>query len=640
MVSEPKIRFLPDAVIYRIAAGQIVRRPACVVKELVENALDAGATTIQLIIKDAGKTLIQVIDDGCGMNAEDVRLCIEKHATSKIAEPDDLFKLHTYGFRGEAVNAMTAVAEVEIMTRIASESVGTRLLVGDGKIKEVRPSATPVGTNVMVRYLFNTLPVHRQFLKGNAVEMRHILRVFEQMAIANPEVAFTLFQNGHQVHELPPAKLGKRIIDLFTSRYQKKLLPCDGKTAKYRIHGYIGPPQEARKSRGGQFFFVNKRYIKDSYLHHAIKKAYDSLIGAGVHPFYVIFITVPPDEVDVNVHPTKTEVKFKNERLLYTLLLSTVRKVLARGHCMHGIDFKGAATQALFDGAPAAAETFFQDSKTTESDDEVASFFPAWINDKQGKEVEDTMGVGALDGGVKPFFESEKADSTYVDGNLTGSLGDGLTDGIDSEEGKEEGSAPFAASSPSRDVAGFLGAPPKIQLHKRYIVAQAMSGLLLIDQVRAYERIFYEDATKEQATQSTSQKVLFPQRVLLQSMDFSLVEEFEKRLRDVGFAFDIVQPNEVIITGHPSYMEQSSDAEDFFIHLLEEYRMNSDAPYSDEEKWLRALAKRRAGFFAGVELTNEDMDVLVSQLFQCAMPNYTPDGKSVWDVIPLEEIAF
>lgn len=639
MVSAPKIRFLPDAVIYRIAAGQIVRRPACVVKELVENALDAGATTIQLIIKDAGKTLIQVIDDGCGMNAEDVRLCIEKHATSKISEPDDLFKLHTYGFRGEAVNAMTAVAEVEIMTRIASESVGTRLLAGDGKIKEVRPCATPVGTNVMVRHLFNTLPVHRQFLKSNVVEMRHILRVFEQMAVANPEVAFTLFQNGHQVHELRPAKLGKRIIDLFTSRYQKKLLPCDGKTAKYRIHGYIGPPQEARKSRGGQFFFVNKRYIKDSYLHHAIKKAYDSLIGAGMHPFYVIFITVPPDEVDVNVHPTKTEVKFKNERLLYTLLLSTVRKVLARGHCMHSIDFEGAATQALFDGAPAAAEAFFKDSKAAESDDEVASFFPAWINDKED-EAAAAVGARTLDGGVASFFENKKADNIYGDGNLTERPGDGVTDGIDGQEGKEGDSEPFARSSPSQDVESFLGSPPKIQLHKRYIVAQAMSGLLLIDQVRAYERIFYEDATKEQASQRTSQKVLFPQRVLLQPVDFSLVEEFEQRLRDVGFAFDIVRPNEVVITGHPSYMERRGGTEDFFIHLLEEYRMNSDAPYSDDERWSRVLAKRRAGFFAGVELTNEDMDVLVSQLFQCAMPNYTPDGKSVWHIIPLEEIAF
>ncbi|MBK9459038.1 MAG: DNA mismatch repair endonuclease MutL [Sphingobacteriales bacterium] len=334
------IKLLPDSLANQIAAGEVVQRPASAVKELLENALDAGATQIKLIIKDAGKTLIQVVDNGSGMSETDARMCFERHATSKITTVDDLFKLHTFGFRGEAMASIAAVAQVSMRTRPANQELGTHLVI-EGSVVRVQESCqTAVGTNISVKNLFYNVPARRQFLKADPIENRHIIDEFQHVALANPDVHFSLFNNEVEVFDLPPAPLRKRIVGIFGNTYNDKLVPVEESSIDFlKINGFVGKPDSARKTRGEQFFFVNDRFIRSSYLNHAVASAYDELLSAKSFPFYVLFLDIDPQRIDVNVHPTKQEIKFDDEKAIYALLHAAVRRALSKNSITPSLDF-------------------------------------------------------------------------------------------------------------------------------------------------------------------------------------------------------------------------------------------------------------------------------------------------------------
>ena len=576
MVTQTKIHLLPDIVANKIAAGEVIQRPASVVKELLENALDAGSKQIHLVVKDGGKTLIQLIDDGAGMNEVDARMCLERHATSKITEAKDLFAIDTYGFRGAALSSIAAIAEVEITTRPAGQELGTRLVVENARIKKQQPVATAQGTQIAVRHLFGSVPVRRNFLKSNAVEMKHIIDEFQRAALARPDVAFSLHQNDTEIYQLAPAKLSHRIVHLFNKSYQKKLIPCEEKTHTYQLNGYIGPPSEAKKTRGGQFFFVNQRYIKSPYLHHAVKRAFEGLLLPDTHPFYVLCITMPPDQVDINIHPTKTEVKFRQEKLLYALVASTIKKALATHHFMHTIDFTQTGTQAIFRSGRSLAvrqpPPLSKEAKATSK--EKASLFPC------------------------------------------------LTEPITREVHREP-----------PDVS------TKIQLHKKYILAQVRSGLLIVDQRAAHERILYERNVRAlQKGEHASQKVLFPPAITLQPADFALLQSCKKELYRLGFRFEIEPFNKILITGQPvDALKQHLPIEELFTSLLEDYKLNAkDITLPTGENWARSFAKR-ANFPREKVLVAREMDEIVDGLFACGQPNHTPDGRPIWYIVPLEQ---
>ena len=334
-----RIQLLPDSIANQIAAGEVVQRPASAVKELIENSIDAGATHIKLIVKEAGKALLQVIDDGHGMSPTDARMSLERHATSKIRKAEDLFTLHTMGFRGEALASIAAVAQVEIKTRMASDELGTLLVVEGSDVKRQEPTACEKGTSISVRNLFFNIPARRNFLKSNPVELRHIIEEFQRLALANPEISFSLIQTDELVYDLPQGKLSQRIINLFGKAYQQQMAACQEETDLVKVTGYVGKPAFAKKTRGEQFLFVNRRFIRSNYLHHAVMNAFEGLLGENSFPFYVLFMEIDPRHIDVNVHPTKTEIKFDDERAVYAVVRSAVRQAIGTHNLSPGLDF-------------------------------------------------------------------------------------------------------------------------------------------------------------------------------------------------------------------------------------------------------------------------------------------------------------
>ena len=593
MPKMPQIRLLPNNVVNLIAAGEVMQRPSSGAKELLENSLDAASKNIQLFIEDGGKTLIQVIDDGCGMNEVDARMCFERHATSKIKHQNDLQRIHSYGFRGEAMSSMAAVAALELVTRTQEEPIGTRIVIEESVIKKQESVATAVGTQVAVRYLFRNVPGRRNFLKSNAIETKHVLDQFQRIALARPDVAFSFHQDSKQTYHLPTSTLNQRIVHLFGKNYQKQLINIEEKTAMCALDGFIGTPQEAKKTRGGQFFFVNKRFIKSPYLHHAVKKAFDKLLPQDTFPFYVLFIDVPPEQVDVNVHPSKMEVKFEEERLIYTLVEAAVRKALATHHCMHTIDFDSDATQALFSPTERAATTR-----------------PAHAPYKKMPQLGDI-----------PFTFPTRSEASFTT----------ITPAKNPDRPSHEGGRPFSPE----DIL-----PNKLQLHTRYILTQVKSGLLFIDQQAAYERILYERNTGLLANRGNStQKLLFPYKVTLQPADMALLKASKTFLYKLGFQFTFLSEHEVYITGQPSnLLRLPCPAEDLIGGLLEQYKEHGgDLSIPSQEKWALALAKR-SNIPEGTKLTPEAMHSLIEQLFACKNPNYTPQGGRTWHILALEEI--
>ena len=614
------IRLLPDSIANQIAAGEVVQRPASVVKELIENSIDAGSTAIKVVIRDAGKTLIQVIDNGRGMSEVDARMSFEKHATSKIKTSEDLFNIQTMGFRGEAMASIAAVAQLEMDTCPNEEELGTRIVIEGAEVKTQTPVATPKGTKISVKNLFFNVPARRNFLKSNPVETKHIIDEFQRAALARPDITFALYQNDLETYQLPATKLSHRIVHLFGEAHKKQLVPCQEATDLLKIQGYIGKPTHAKKTRGEQFFFVNQRFIKSPYLHHAVKNAFEGLLPQDVFPFYVLFIDIDPKRIDVNVHPTKTEIKFEDERMVYAVLTAAIKQALAVHHVAPSIDFEQnvnfnpfAVASATEDQPSLAPPTPSQPLTTTASPSAASP-----VTDRQYTQFKRASSPST--GSTKDW---EKL-AQYLDPKAP------LPDHPQSS------SPPLTETVP---VAPVVEGIFKVQLHQRYILTQVKSGMLLIDQHAAHERVLYERClqTAQHNQPQNAQQLLFPVHIALNPADLTLVRAHEKDLQALGFVLESFGKDSLIVAGCPAEAVDQ-DLKQLLEGLIEQFKWNqAQFSLSTQENLARSLAKR-ACIQPGKPLQKEEMDTLVDQLFACDNPNYTPSGRRTFVMMTLEDI--
>lgn len=595
------IQLLPDSIANQIAAGEVVQRPASAVKELMENAIDAEATSIKLIVKDAGKTLVQVIDNGKGMSETDARMSLERHATSKIRKTEDLFTLHTMGFRGEALASIAAVSQMEMRTRPAQQELGTGLVVEASEVKKQEPIACEKGTSISVKNLFYNIPARRNFLKSNPVELKHIIDEFQRLALAHPEIAFMLVQGDEVVYDLQPGKLSQRIVGIFGKGYQEQLAACQEETNLTRVKGYVGKPDFARKTRGEQFLFVNRRFIRSNYLHHAVMSAFEGLLTDNSFPFYVIFIEIDPKHIDVNVHPTKTEIKFDDERAVYAVVRSAVRQAIGSHNLTPAIDFNADVNilSKLSQSAGQSNEVYFEERFSTALH---RSNTENW----------------------EKLFEGQQRPAAMDQ---------------QSERPKEVQTLRFesALNSPAAEQSlqeeKFL-----FQLHQRYLVRPVKSGMMILDQQLMHERILFERFLNQLRNKSAeSQQSLFPQTISLSAADFALVMEMEQEITALGFRFEVFGKNTLLVNGIPANLSSGREKE-LFEGLLEQFKINqSELSLPLKENLARALA-RRACIKSGQKLVKEEMQSLIESLFACSTPNYAPDGRPTFFIFELGKI--
>jgi DNA mismatch repair protein MutL len=607
------IRLLPDALANQIAAGEVVQRPASVVKELLENSVDAGSTTIQLIVREAGKSLVQVIDDGSGMSETDARMSFERHATSKIKQSEDLFAIRTLGFRGEALASIAAVAQVELRTRRESDELGTLIRMEASHLKAHEAVASLPGTNIAVKNLFFNVPARRNFLRSNPVEMRHILDEFQRVALANPQINFSLYHNDQEVYNLQAGKLSHRIVGIYGKSYREQLAPCQEETPFVSVTGYIGKPEFAKKTRGEQFFFVNNRYVRHNYLHHAVMTAFEGLLSDESYPFYVLFIEIDPVHIDINVHPTKTEVKFDDERSVYAIILASVKKALGTHNIAPSLDFGFNVNFPGLDAAPAPLPS-------ADSFKSAATSFTKTPLEKSNLNNWKALYQEFQNNFPKQSIPEEKDKEAFS--SLT------------FESRANDMPASKASSSPvptEKEVATF-------QLHYRYIVAQVKSGMMLIDQHAAHERILY-DRFMMNMHESTAvvQQLLFPVSVDLNPSDTLILMEIQQEITKLGFAFRLLGKHTVVIEGIPADVPAGNE-KDLLEGLIEQFKWNkAQIDITAKENIIRSLA-RRSAVKKGVKLSSEEMHKLIEQLFSSTNPNYAPDGSPTLVVLNLEKI--
>ncbi len=642
------IQLLPESIANQIAAGEVVQRPASVVKELMENAIDAGATSIKLIVKDAGKALIQVIDDGCGMSETDARMCFERHATSKIREAKDLFAIRTMGFRGEAMASIAAVSQVEMRTRPHNQELGTRIAIEASKLMVQEPCQCTPGSNVSVKNLFYNVPARRNFLKSNPIEMRHILDEFQRIALANEDVFFSLHNNGTEVFHLPTGNLRQRIVGIFGNNFNPKLVPVKEETDVMTIGGFIGKPEFARKTRGEQLFFVNDRFIKSGYLHHAVMTAYEELLPKETFPFYVIFLEMDPARIDINVHPTKQEIKFDDERLVYNYLRVAVRHALGSHSIMPELDFDAetsfSATRNF--GLPfnmGKQSDFEEEMSQTRSRDTVSSSMPSGSPSAAGGQRPATDPREAanpqrdmLRNWQQLYADIEEMEETPKAGGLPptpqgefGDEGEHITIGSNWASPGELGDAGTSFSKPQKTP---------YQIQSTYIVSPIKSGFLLIDQQSAHERILYErylDAMEER--QAFTQKQLFPKTFTLPTADAAIFGDIMPSINQLGFDIQDFGKDSFIIHGIPADLTSGQNEVKIIETLLEQYKRNFELSLDLKENLARSMA-RSAATKRGTPLSVPEMQVLIDQLFACAMPFKSPTGKSCFLSFNMEDL--
>ncbi|HLO73605.1 MAG TPA: DNA mismatch repair endonuclease MutL [Flavobacterium sp.] len=606
------IQLLPDHVANQIAAGEVVQRPASVVKELLENAVDAKASDIKLIVKEAGKTLVQVIDNGLGMNTTDARLCFERHATSKIRQAEDLFDLHTKGFRGEALASIAAIAHVEMKTKQDQEELGNLIIIEGSKLIKQDIAVLPKGTSFAVKNLFFNIPARRNFLKSETVEFRHVMDEFQRVAMAHPSISFTLIHNGSELYNLPSSNYRQRIVNIFGGKTNEKLVPVSEETELINITGFVGKPEFAKKSRGEQFFFVNDRYIKSAYLHHAIMSAYDGLLKEGNQPSYFLYLQVPPHTIDINIHPTKTEIKFDDEQSLYAILRSAVKHSLGQFNVAPVLDFERDANL----DTPYQYKDKVADFPTIQVD----SGFNPFATDKPSKALSSF-------GSYKKETNTANWESLYV----------GLkqdTEEIDS------------LSFESEEVIGKLfeeealetNANTTYQIHKKYIVSAIKSGMLVIDQGRAHQRVLYEQfLTNITVQKAASQQLLFPLELYFSTDEMQLVQELQPTLENTGFVFDTFNTDSVQISGLPIAMAESEVSivlEELISNLQNEIPESS---FSQSDSIAKSMAKSLA-VKTGTYLSEKEQENLVNSLFACKEPNVSPFQKPTFITITVEDL--
>ena len=617
------IRLLPDSVANQIAAGEVIQRPASVIKELVENAIDAGAQHIDVLVTDAGKSSIQVIDDGKGMSETDARLSFERHATSKIREAADLFALRTMGFRGEALASIAAVAQVELRTCVEGEELGTKLVIAGSKVESQEAISCPKGSNFCVKNLFFNVPARRKFLKSNQTELSNILTEFERIALVNPNVSFTLYHNDAELFNLPAIQLRQRIMGVFGKKINQDLLSLDVDTTMVRISGFVARPESARKKGARQYFFVNGRYMRHPYFHKAIMDAYEHLIPVGEQVSYFIYFDVDPGNIDVNIHPTKTEIKFENEQAIWQILAAAVKETLGKFNAVPSIDFdtEGMPDIPAFESSPYAG---IQPPKTTYNPDynpfNTSAVTPSSYSSKPSRDWEQ------LYEGLEHHSSAQHIQKSYPDD------GDYFT-----AVSMEQPVTPTLYDH-SEEAAMGEKSSQHYQFKGRFILTSVKSGLMIIDQQRAHIRILY-DQYLEQITrrQGASQGMLFPDIVQFPVSEVPVLQEIMEDLSYLGFELTDLGGGSYAINGIPSGIEGLNPVE--LIQSMVHTAMEKGGKVKEEVQSNLALTlAKAAAIVPGQVLTNEEMNGLVDGLFAVATPNYTPDGKTVLSVLQEDEL--
>jgi len=599
------IQLLPDNIANQIAAGEVIQRPASAVKELLENAVDAGAAEIKLIVTDAGKNLIQVVDNGKGMSETDARMSFERHATSKISNIEDLFKIRTMGFRGEALASIAAVAQVEMKTRKAEDELGTCLTIENSIVKKQEPCGTPVGTNICMKNLFFNVPARRNFLKSNAAEMRHIVDEFIRVAMAFPQVFFSLTSNGQQVFYLEAGSLKQRIIQILGTAYNAKLVSVNEQTDYMNIHGFVGKPETTKKTRGDQYFFVNNRFIKSAYLNHAVMNAFDEMIAKDSFPMYVLFIDLDPAQLDINVHPTKQEIKFEDEKIVYAFVQAAVKHALAQFSIAPSLDFSLNTEIQHMEAVERPATEQKLEAITS------SNLFKTFTQKNQAHKIEGTNNSELKH--WKDFYESPQKE---------------MTD--DGEQLTDKQSSNSFQYAPTQNKLAILNDVPLTQVHQTYIVAATNNGFLLIHQQQAHERVLYEKYSEAtQGKQMPTQQNLFPSTFELSAQDTVLMHELLPELKMLGYLIEPFGNNTFVVQGTPADLLQGNEKMAIEL-LLEQYKhFSSEVKFSRRERLVRCVAKQQA-IKSGKALAQKEMQVLVEELFSCQTPNVTPNGSPTY----------
>jgi DNA mismatch repair protein MutL len=606
------IQLLPDHVANQIAAGEVVQRPASVVKELLENAVDAKATDIKLIVKDAGKSLVQVIDNGLGMSVTDSRLCFERHATSKIRHAEDLFSIHTKGFRGEALASIAAIAHVEMKTKQDQEELGTHIIIEGSKFVSQEPAVLPKGTSFSIKNLFFNIPARRNFLKSETVEQRHIVDEFQRVALAHPNIHFTMYHNGSEMFNLPISNFRQRIVTIFAGKTNEKLVPVKEETEIVNLHGFIGKPEFSKKNRGEQFFFVNNRFIKSGYLHHAVMAAYEGLLKDGAQPSYFLYLDVPPHTIDINIHPTKTEIKFDDEHALYAILRSAIKHSLGQFNVAPVLDF---------DRDPSLDTPYqYQNKKADYPTIQVDSNFNPFSEDRPNKSFSFSSNYKKPE--AQPSWESlyvglkqagqEIAEMTFENESVTSSL--------------------FDETDVEQEVKRTY------QIHKKYIVSPIKSGMVIINQKRAHERVLYEEfLTSMTVNQASSQQLLFPLELYFSSNEIKLITELQLPLENLGFIFDEIKDDFILVSGLPVTISESK-ASIVLDDLLTDLQNGiPDSSFSQNDTIAKSMSKSLA-VRTGTYLTEKEQENLVHNLFACREPNMSPFQKPTFITMSVEDL--
>jgi DNA mismatch repair protein MutL len=605
------IQLLPDHVANQIAAGEVVQRPASAVKELLENAVDAGSTKIDLIIKDAGKTLIQVVDNGCGMTETDARMSFERHATSKIKNADDLFAIKTKGFRGEALASMAAIAHVELKTKIVDLDLGSQILIEGSEIVSQEPVSCNNGTSLSIKNLFYNVPARRNFLKSNGVETRHIIDEFERVALTHPDVHFTMNHNGNEVFNLASSGLRQRVVNVLGKKYNDRLVPIEAYTNILNVTGYIVKPEFSKRTRGEQFFFVNNRFIKSTYLNHSVTSAFKELIAKDQFPSYFIYLEVEPNTIDINIHPTKTEIKFEDEKSIYAIINSAVKNSLGKYNIVPSLDF----TQETSFNVPPLKEgqaIVHPVIKVNPGFNPFETDKGSSINSFKKKNISQQQLIANLD-----FLDQTKSQNSKRADNI-------------SDNGGLEQNWP-----------GLVDAETEIktyQLHRKFILTQIGSGLLIINQQRAHQQILFEQFIFElNRNTAETQKLMFPKTIELNNSDFELIREVLDEIKKIGFDIEIFGRNTLAINGLPIGVEEAN-CEKIIEEFIEQVKNNANEISAKNKSSLAMSLARSASIKNGRKLSLDEMNTLVDQLFACDTPYLSPNGKPIIIKIKEEEL--
>ena len=611
------IRLLPDHVANQIAAGEVVQRPSSVVKELLENGIDAGATSLRLTLKDAGRTLIQVSDNGKGMSETDARVAFERHATSKISAAEDLFHIQTLGFRGEALASIASVAQVELKTKREEDSLGTHIIIEGNEVKSQQPTQCPKGATFWVKNLFYNIPARRNFLKADQVELRHIIEEFERVALVQFRVEMILEHNGKTLFHLPASNLKQRIINLFGSQLNQRLIPIETDTDLISIEGFIVRPEYAKKTKGEQYFFANGRFVKMAYLNHAVESAYQALIPEKSYPSYFIFFNVDPANIDVNIHPTKTEIKLLDEKPIYAILSAAVKKGLGMFSIGNTLDFE---SESIFNNLPTAdTQKNYQQPTISFNPD----YNPFNSTSKPAFNSTHKNPSSGIKSNWKDLFPSDKFDAAPI------------TPSPNTEQFAPE--VPKTGSD--NESFKITEDKPLLQVKNKYIIANVRSGLMIIDQNRASQRVLFEKALNRlNNTAGTIQQLLFPENLYIKPADIDLLHQALPGLRHLGFDIQILGINTFVVNGIPTLLP-IADVASTIEQIIEEYRSSNQDINNIHFNGLLALGLAKSNAIKeGQTLSREEMQQLIDQLFACEMPNVAPDGAITVKIFDISEI--